>query len=112
MEFKAYENISDLEKDILKEKHNIKYINGVPEHTHHGFINYVEKGYPPGSFLRFCLTKDIYNAILNADRFNQKCIVEIVKFMCNNLPSGCWGNDEKVDTYIESFTRNKVSEKE
>lgn len=65
-----------------------------------GMQRYVEKGIRPGDFVIALLSNDLVNAVGRADSQNQAALVDWIKFMYNELPSGCWGTPEKVQNWL------------
>lgn len=64
------------------------------------FKSYVEDKTPPGDFLRACLENDLCLAASRADWVNIKLFREIMWYMANELPSGCWGTHAKVEYWL------------
>lgn len=77
------------------------------EHIKGSLSRYVEFGIEPGSFLMAVLTNDLVGAVGRADVENIKRIPEIVRYVYNHLPSGCWGSNEIVEEYIKSVKNRK-----
>lgn len=53
-------------------------------------------GRPTGGFLEAVLTNDLFAAVGHADSYNIRHIPEICSYVYNELPSTCWGSEEKV----------------
>jgi len=66
---------------------------------------YVERGIPTGGFLRACLENDLLLATSTADDNNLLILRDIVKYICNELPSACWGSREKVKAWLVATRR-------
>lgn len=64
--------------------------------------NYLEYGYPPGSFLTHLLYGDIYRSYQSADRWSKDYLSNIIGFIVNNLPQECYGSKDKVNAWIKS----------
>jgi len=54
-----------------------------------------------GSFVWACLTNDLSTAVGKADPDMSKRLEDIVMYMNNCLPMGCWGSDEAVNQWAE-----------
>jgi len=63
---------------------------------------YVKHKIPTGGFLEAVLSNDLVGAVSRADSINSQRIPEIVKYIYNNLPSNCWGNNETVTKWLNS----------
>lgn len=57
---------------------------------------WVNKGTLPGSFGTALLMNNLTGAVKAADAYNRACIAEWVEWCYWNLPSSCWGSEEKV----------------
>ena len=62
--------------------------------------NYAYKKIPTGGFLEAVLCNDLSNAFGRADSDNILAMHQIVKFVYNKLPCGCWGSKEIVDAWL------------
>ncbi len=71
---------------------------GVPEHIRAGLAEYVIRGTPTGGFLEALLCNDLREACGRADDTNAPRLVNIVKWLYNETPAGCWGS---VDKYLK-----------
>ena len=72
----------------------------IPQHTFEGLQRYFEERIPTGDFLYAVLTNNLFLAIGRADDKNLQKIKEICGFIYNELPSGTWGNKEKVENWL------------
>ena len=70
--------------------------SGLPVGLQDGMRRYVEDGIQGGHFLTACLENDLTEAVNRADSTNIHRLQDIVRFMYNELPQGCWGSKEKV----------------
>ena len=61
---------------------------------------YVEHRVAPCGFLCAVLTNDLQGAFAKADDKNRQRMLEIVRYVYNELPSECWGSKEKVKTWL------------
>lgn len=57
-------------------------------------IDYVEKAWPPGSFVEAVLCNDLMGAFASADSDNRASLFEISSFIWNEVPRFCWGSRE------------------
>ena len=65
---------------------------------------YIEHGIPTGGFLEAVLSNDLREAIGRADDYNMRTLPEIVSWIYNEAPSGCWGSPKRVTEWI--YRRN------
>ena len=72
----------------------------IPKHTKYQIDQYVSNKIPPGGFLYALLTNDLLETISKADEINQLYIVDIVKYLYNDVPAICWGSEEKVKEWL------------
>jgi hypothetical protein len=79
------------------------------ERTKQTINDYVNKRYAPGGFIRSVLSNDLVGSVANADEENQRDLVEIVKYVYNHTPSGCWGSREIVDNWLNNATDEDCS---
>lgn len=63
--------------------------------------NYVEKGYPVGSFLRSVLSNDLLGAYRKADDEMLKLLPLLLHYIWWELPHNCHGSREIVDRWIK-----------
>lgn len=64
-------------------------------------VDYVLDGADPGSFLYAVLTNDLKEACARADLENQRRLFDIMNFLYNCCPSGCFGSVAKVNYWLE-----------
>lgn len=81
----------------------------IPQYTLNSLKLYVEQGIPPGSFLCAVLENNLFSAINRADKANLAALVDIVKYVYNEIPSNAWGHPKAVSEYIESFRTKECS---
>ena len=74
----------------------------VPVHTQSALTRYVDQGLYPGSFLESVLCNDLIGAVIKADGYNRDALVEIVRFVINELPETAWGSAEDMAAWIET----------
>jgi hypothetical protein len=69
--------------------------------TRESLERYRDYGVPTGDFLNAVLTNDLVEAFGRADEQNALDMHEIVKYIYNHMPSGCWRTKEKITAWIE-----------
>lgn len=89
---------------------NEEQLQMLPEHMQEGMKNYIEKGIPPGTFLRLMLEHKIYDAAILADAINQQYIFRYIHFMYNFIPADSHGDKETVDAWIKQGGYNGTQE--
>ena len=73
----------------------------IPAHTKAALDRYVQHKILPGQFLMSVLSNDLFGAVSRADSENLAALPDIVKFIYNELPSGCWGSRAIVYRFVE-----------
>ena len=73
----------------------------IPERMLSALSRYLYHGIAPGDFLTAVLMNDLSEACGRADDENRYLIFEYVKFLHNELPSGCWGSPENFKAWIK-----------
>jgi hypothetical protein len=73
----------------------------MPYYTLAGLADYVANRTPKGSFLTAVLSNDLKSAVWHADIKNTESLVDIVKFIYNNIPANSWGSDAAVQNWIK-----------
>ncbi len=58
-----------------------------------------EKGLQPGGFVTAVLANDLFGAIGRADLHGAKNLIRLVSFIYNELPSSCYGTEDKVSQW-------------
>ena len=76
------------------------YISG---HMMESINLYVEHGAKPGSFLTSVICNDLKLTVMNADDINISNIPAFVEYFYNHTPASCWGSEDKMKAWIESF---------
>jgi len=74
---------------------------GIPEHLKEVIIEYVYRGRPTGGFLEAIFSNDLVGAFGRADFESMEGIPEIVKWLYNKAPRGCWGSKEIYIAWID-----------
>lgn len=71
------------------------------ETTREQLVNYKEYGIRPGDFVYAVLCNNLIDAICRADEDNARSLKEIIRFVNDELPWGCWGGPERINTWIK-----------
>ena len=85
---------------------------GIPSHMWEGLAAYILHGLPTGHFLTAVLSNDLREAVNRADKDNIKALPAYVKFLYNDAPAGCWGSEDKVESWIKRRGLNGITRKE
>jgi hypothetical protein len=72
----------------------------IPRRTQDAIDAYVAHGVPPGGFLYAVLTNDLFGATGRADQENRAALLDICRYVYNEIPSACWGSTEKMLAWI------------
>lgn len=64
-------------------------------------IAYRDHGQPPGDFINAVLENNLIEAFRCADAENTEDMHEIVSFVYNEMPCGCYGSAEAIKKWIE-----------
>jgi hypothetical protein len=72
----------------------------IPESTQYALAQYVTEGQSVGGFLEAVLSNDLQGAFAHADTENQRELKNIVQWVYNVAPRGCWGGAEKVAEWM------------
>lgn len=81
----------------------------IPQRTIDTIDDYYKRGLQPGSFVRAVLENDLKAAFSCADMENRLAMFDIVQYVYNNLPIGCYGSPKLVDewlVYIREVNKN------
>ena len=62
---------------------------------------YVNRRIETGGFMRAVLENDLFGAVAKADLRNGNRLPEIVRYIYNNLPIGCYGSKENVNNWLK-----------
>lgn len=79
----------------------------IPQRTLDTIDNYVLHGLEPGGFVTAVLHNDLAGAVGTADSWNLAALPDIVRYVYNECPSDCWGNQNKVNAYLKKIRNNK-----
>lgn len=72
----------------------------LPESLIGGMQRYIQDHIETGSFLRYVLEGDLYNAVTKADPDNRKRFVDIVLWIRFYAPDDCYGSEEAVSDWL------------
>lgn len=72
----------------------------LPKHIRDGMKRYIEDKIKPGKFLYAVLSNDLSESLGRADNINLSRMLDIVSFVYNEAPSGCWGSPDKVRAWL------------
>ena len=81
----------------------------MPEHFYASLKRYVERGTQPGQFLQAVLSNDLREAVGRADAEAMASLRRFVQFCHCDLPSPCWGNQTKVQEWLQGEHENWTS---
>ena len=82
-----------------------KYEDRIPPRTLETLRNYIEYGVPTGGFLHSVLADSLSGAFGKADNENREALGDIVMFVYNEAPNGCWGSKDHVKEWLEKEGR-------
>lgn len=72
----------------------------LPEHLRQGVKLYIERGIPPGDFLRAVISNNLSESFARADIINKNRMFDIVSFFYNEAPASCWGSEKAFKDWI------------
>ena len=81
----------------------------IQAHMADGIKRYVHDGIPPGSFLQAIICNDLRGAIAQADELNLHNIPAYVDWFYNEAPAGCWGNEDKMEHWIDMHDQQRAN---
>lgn len=64
----------------------------IPNDLLNELIAYGKQGKKPGQFVSAVISNQLMQAFARADEETQKAMPQIVKFICNQMPIGCYGS--------------------
>lgn len=91
--------MTNIETSELNQYEAQMRVKGVPEHLIPGLGLYLVKGITPGSFLESVLRNNLMGAFANGDEKSLAGLRGLVKFLYNDVPGCCWGNEENVTAW-------------
>ena len=74
----------------------------IPQDTKNHIDEYVQCKIPVGSFLFAVLSNNLFEAVANADEHNLSALIDIVKYVYNEIPFNCWGSPKIVEKWLNS----------
>lgn len=74
----------------------------IPERLRYSLAMYVEIGQPTGGFLKSVLSNDLFEAFGRADAENKNNIENLIRFVYNEMPAGCFGSKEIYEEWVKS----------
>lgn len=75
--------------------------SGVPDTLWDGLLSYILDHRPTGSFLEAVINNDLRDACARADQVNRYHLWNIVDFLYNYAPTGCWGHDHATTQWLK-----------
>lgn len=81
---------------------------GVPDHDIECLIGWILDAGDVGGFLTAVLNNNLKEAALSADNENARCLAQIVAFLWNFAPEGCWGSPANVERWRKKGGLNGV----
>tara|TARA_R110002167_G_scaffold65480_2_gene185303 strand:+ start:9584 stop:10015 length:432 start_codon:yes stop_codon:yes gene_type:complete len=85
-----------------------KHYSNVPPHTLKTLDNWAKHGLPPGGFVAAVLENDLVDAVRRADSGNSAALVDIVRYLINELPMGCWGSYDNVALWATNRRLDRI----
>ena len=86
--------------------------NGRPErlpvHLYESLVEYAINHRPTGGFLRLCLERDLYAVCHADDDLSMAALQVLVRFIHNDLPSGCHGCRSAVSEWLKQPPRGRA----
>ena len=82
----------------------------IPAHTKAALDRYVNDRILPGGFLTAVLSNDLFGAVGKADSENLAALPDIVRYIYNEVPSGCWGTKDIIWKWVEGKFYDTVAE--
>lgn len=73
----------------------------IPEYTKQAIDRFVSHGTPAGSFVMAVLENNLSQAFARADDNNAANMMDIVRYVFNEIPSPAWGSVDKVNRWHE-----------
>ena len=77
----------------------------IPQRMMDAIDRYINQGIQPGHFLTGVICNDLKEAISRADDENMANLPAYVCYFYNEAPSACWGSEEKMKAWLESFKK-------
>lgn len=73
----------------------------IPQYTKNAIDKWVSKGIRPGSFVEAVLSNDLMGAFAKADDTNMYYMLDIIRYVYNEIPADCQGSKEKFKAWPE-----------
>ncbi len=83
--------------------------SGIPERMWEGLTMWVKFGIWPGGFLSAVITNDLFGAVGRADYENMQLLHNYCRALFNDVPSGCYGSQEKAEAWHKKFHPDKAA---
>jgi len=72
----------------------------IPLTTIESLHQYIDHHLPVGGFLSSVLSNNLVDAFARADSNNQSALLELITYCHWEIPSQCWGSEEKVRNWL------------
>lgn len=82
----------------------------IPESTMESLLAYKETGRPTGDFVRAVLENNLKEAFARADDNNIRAMFHTVSWLYNEMPSGAWGNEQRVRNWLKYHQDKREAE--
>lgn len=92
-----------MDKIDLENRHKVQQycdLYEIPSYMVEGIYLYIFKHICPGSFLRFVLENNLFDAVCRADHININCLPNYVKFLMEVVNPDCYGSKELVNEWL------------
>lgn len=84
----------------------------IPPGLWNGLREYITNGRPTGLFLEAVISNDLKEACQRADLTNRNFLFNLVSFLYDVAPAGCWGSRENYSAWVqrgrEALTRTEL----
>ena len=90
-------------EELVAEHQTLNPDRPIKQDTIDSIMNYVQKGWEPGSFVRAALENNLMLAMGYADSYNRATLFQITQYIYNDIPSNCHGSPEIVEEYLRNF---------
>ena len=81
----------------------------LPPHMREGVKLFIEDGIKPGDFMSHVLRNDLEAACYHADGINRYRLWDIVSWLYNHAPRGCWGSPENFESWMKQKWEERKS---
>mgnify|MGYP001579849334 CR=1 FL=1 len=71
----------------------------LPDDIRDALDDYAAHGHEHGGFVMACLRNEFVEAVCRADSGNLAVILDIARYIYNELPGPCWGSPAKVEAW-------------